>query len=476
MVLSFDLLLPLLDLHLRVSRYRFAPDDCYLLFCHRQSSLLATRSFLSSPCTNFDPSDFCQCGICLICLFAIFGLNGLTCSMLLFITSNFGSWYADCRTFCPGPASYEDRTLAAWSKKKNIEGRKGPAEESGKSQVVMIAAVPSCSAHNSGSRLLNCSRGSCRDHPATVDVKIVALSLPAGFRFGCFPRFSTLSSLRQTQINWAESEVGALSRFTRFSCEIRIVREFSSHFISCASRVFVWTSYITGHLFVLFVQTLVLSVDTMCTSGSSVGATFGFHQSPLLFIFCISLLWRGLSIGFHRSPLLFTSAHFYEMIFVWTCGQLDVFVGIIDVKCLLVVADTASLTRLFGWLKGVPPGLSKQLPAKKKWRLLDCPLDYASNFKQIGLGGANCFTFCEAFHRLFSGLCLLGWCFCLFGFVWFFFSAFFVGEKTSASNSSFIFFCFRIPWKLTDHAPCSLGNAGKKSSNFKEIWNDIKIH
>ena len=48
----------------------------------------------------------------------IFGLNGLTCSVLLFITSNFGSWYADCRAFCPEPSSYEDRTLAAWSKKK----------------------------------------------------------------------------------------------------------------------------------------------------------------------------------------------------------------------------------------------------------------------------------------------------------------------------------------------------------------------
>ena len=56
-------------------------------------------------------------------LFAIFGLNGLTCSVLLFITSNFGSWYADCRAFCPGPSSYEDRTLAAWSKKKNHETR-----------------------------------------------------------------------------------------------------------------------------------------------------------------------------------------------------------------------------------------------------------------------------------------------------------------------------------------------------------------
>ena len=63
MVLSFDLLLPPLDLHLRVSRHRLAPDDCLWLLCHRRSSLLATRSFLSSPCTDFDPSDFCPSGV-----------------------------------------------------------------------------------------------------------------------------------------------------------------------------------------------------------------------------------------------------------------------------------------------------------------------------------------------------------------------------------------------------------------------------
>ena len=28
------------------------------------------------------------------------------------------SGYADCRALCPGPSSQEDRTLAAWSKKK----------------------------------------------------------------------------------------------------------------------------------------------------------------------------------------------------------------------------------------------------------------------------------------------------------------------------------------------------------------------
>ena len=75
--------------HLRVPRYRLAPVDCFFkLLCHRQSSLLTTRSFLSSPCTNFDPTDFCQLRrrsdlLLLICLFAIFGLNDLRCSVLL---------------------------------------------------------------------------------------------------------------------------------------------------------------------------------------------------------------------------------------------------------------------------------------------------------------------------------------------------------------------------------------------------------
>ena len=121
MVLSFDLLLPPLDLHLRVSRHRLAPDDCPWLLCHRQSSLLATF-FPILALHQFWPLRLLPKRrriICLMCLFAIFGLNGLTCSVLLFITSNFGSWYADCRAFCPGPSSYEDRTLAAWSKKKS---------------------------------------------------------------------------------------------------------------------------------------------------------------------------------------------------------------------------------------------------------------------------------------------------------------------------------------------------------------------
>ena len=82
--------------------------------------------FLSSPCTNFVPTDFCHLrrrSNLLICLFAIFGLND---NVVLFcfnsVTSKCGSWYADCRALCPGPSSQEDRTLAAWSKKNLHRG------------------------------------------------------------------------------------------------------------------------------------------------------------------------------------------------------------------------------------------------------------------------------------------------------------------------------------------------------------------
>ena len=73
------------------------------LLCHRQSSLLATYHFLSLPAPILIPPTFAEAAS-FVC---IFGLNGLTCSVLLFITSNFGSWYADCRAFCPEPSSYE---------------------------------------------------------------------------------------------------------------------------------------------------------------------------------------------------------------------------------------------------------------------------------------------------------------------------------------------------------------------------------
>ena len=61
-VLSFDLSLP----PLRFLTYGFLATDSlrltafFELLCHRQSSLLATRSFLFSPCTNFGLTDFCH--------------------------------------------------------------------------------------------------------------------------------------------------------------------------------------------------------------------------------------------------------------------------------------------------------------------------------------------------------------------------------------------------------------------------------
>ena len=51
---------------------------------------------------------------------------------------------------------------------------------------------------------------------------------------------STLSLLRQAKINWVDSEVGAVSRFT---CESGIARGFSSHFFACVSWVSLWNLF-----------------------------------------------------------------------------------------------------------------------------------------------------------------------------------------------------------------------------------------
>ena len=123
---------PLFDLHL--PRLRFPIYGFLATGSPRLTAFLAPLSpaklpvsypfFLSSPGTNFDPTDFCHLrrrSNLLICLFAIFGLNDY---VVLFcfnsVTSKCGSWYADCRALCPGPSSQEDRALAAWSK-KNID-------------------------------------------------------------------------------------------------------------------------------------------------------------------------------------------------------------------------------------------------------------------------------------------------------------------------------------------------------------------
>ena len=121
---------PLFDLHL--PRLRFPIYGFLATGSPRLTAFLAPLSpaklpvsypfFLSSPGTNFGPTDFCHLrrrSNLLICLFAIFGLNDY---VVLFcfnsVTSKCGSWYADCRALCPGPSSQEDRALAAWSKKK----------------------------------------------------------------------------------------------------------------------------------------------------------------------------------------------------------------------------------------------------------------------------------------------------------------------------------------------------------------------
>ena len=86
---------------------------------------------------------------------------------------------------------------------------------------------------------------------------------------------------------------------------------------------------------------------------------------------CIFPLW-------HRCfPLDFTGALFFVpswdsafftpcLDFVGTCGPLHVFAKTWCLTSLLVVADIASLTPLFSWLKGVPPGINPSSRQQKK--------------------------------------------------------------------------------------------------------------
>ena len=79
---------------------------------------------------------------------------------------------------------------------------------------------------------------------------------------------------------------------------------------------------------------------------------------------CIFPLWHNRCF-----PLDFTGALFFVpswdsaffapcLDFVGTCGPLHVFAKTWCLTSLLVVADIASLTPLFSWLKGVPPGIN----------------------------------------------------------------------------------------------------------------------
>ena len=86
---------------------------------------------------------------------------------------------------------------------------------------------------------------------------------------------------------------------------------------------------------------------------------------------CIFPLW-------HRCfPLDFTGALFFVpswdsaffapcLDFVGTCGPLHVFAKTWCLTSLLVVADITSLTPLFSWLKGVPPGINPSSRQQKK--------------------------------------------------------------------------------------------------------------
>ena len=84
---------------------------------------VATRSFLSSPCTNFDSTDFCHLRrgynlFLLICLF-----NFWPELLLMFCFASIQLRPISDYDICPRPSSQEDRILAAWSKNKHQDAR-----------------------------------------------------------------------------------------------------------------------------------------------------------------------------------------------------------------------------------------------------------------------------------------------------------------------------------------------------------------
>ena len=66
---------------------------------------------------------------------------------------------------------------------------------------------------------------------------------------------------------------------------------------------------------------LCLSWYPMITSGSGIGASFGFHQSPLPLV-ASSHSGIGASFGFHQSPLLSVASCHYGMgAFLWISSE-----------------------------------------------------------------------------------------------------------------------------------------------------------
>ena len=86
------------------------------------------------------------------------------------------------------------------------------------------------------SRLLSaCPRAGLLLPPLWAAPGIALQPLPGWASLWLLPALSTLSSLRQAKINWAESEVGAVSRFTTFH-----------HFCLWEAKAWGFTSHLTS--------------------------------------------------------------------------------------------------------------------------------------------------------------------------------------------------------------------------------------
>ena len=133
------------------------------------------------------------------------------------------------------------------------------------------------------------------------------------------------------------------------------------------------------------------SMDSDEHFGSGIGASFGSHQSPLpLFALprwhrcflrvspkpssCVCILPFGdpALIRNHGASSFVCVLSRFLVVFVWLVSLLVLVAfctflhNLLMLNIFLVVADTASLTPLFSWLKGAPPGINPSSYQQKK--------------------------------------------------------------------------------------------------------------
>ena len=116
-------------------------------------------------------------------------------------------------------------------------------------------------------------------------------------------------------------EVGVVSRFTTFH-----LRDWNCSRVFLALLIWRKLGFLYENLFLMATNFYNLFKPClfwypMITSGSCIGASFGFHQSPLPLV-ASSHSGIGASFGFHQSPLLsVASSHYGIGAFLWISSE-----------------------------------------------------------------------------------------------------------------------------------------------------------